>query len=478
MFIDREADLADLNDRWGLRPQLYLLWGRRRVGKSALIREFARGREAIIYQAVTGTVGDQLGLLTRRILAWRADPILEAAPLANWDQAFAYLEGIGRQRKAESTPLLIVFDEFQYLDAADDAVISRLQDFLEVVKHEDLPLFIILAGSAISFFEEKVLIGRIFGRRTAGGLLSPLGVADACRFFPDWSADDRVRAWAVLGGMPYYLEQFDAERSLGWNIRERMLRRNQVLYNEAELLLAEELRDAPQYLSVLSAVAGGATRLGEIHSRTSIQITSLPTILGRLARLHLVERNAPVGDDATKSRRGQWLLLDNYVRFWFVFIRPNLVELEAGRRDRVWAEDIAPELDRFVSAPAFERLCREWVRDQIGIHPELPAGGEVGGWWGPARIAASSGRRTEQREVDVMVRSRGAAAFVGEVKWSDRPVGVEALAQLRSAAQAVPGVSARTRLALFGRRFSDELRAIAGAEGHLLVSTAMMLDGA
>ena len=124
MFIDREADLADLNDRWGLRPQLYLLWGRRRVGKSALIREFARGREAIIYQAVTGTVGDQLGLLTRRILAWRADPILEAAPLANWDQAFAYLEGIGRQRKAESTPLLIVFDEFQYVADPPSCLIS------------------------------------------------------------------------------------------------------------------------------------------------------------------------------------------------------------------------------------------------------------------------------------------------------------------------------------------------------------------
>ena len=237
MFIDRVADLEELESRWGTKPQLYLLWGRRRVGKSALIRQFAAGHEAIIYQAVTGTITDQLSLLTRRIRAWREDPLLAAAPLANWEQAFAYLENLGLIRKASDQPLLVVLDEFQYLYASDDTVISRLQEFLEVVKHDDLPLFLIVSGSAISFFEERILVGTVFGRRTAGGLLRPLPYRDATLFFPDWSAADRVRAWAVLGGMPYYLEQFDPRRSLEWNIRERMLRRNQVLYNEADLLL-------------------------------------------------------------------------------------------------------------------------------------------------------------------------------------------------------------------------------------------------
>ena len=152
-------------------------------------------------------------------------------------------------------PLLVAFDEFQYLHDSDPTIISRFQDFLETVKHEDLPLFIVVSGSAISFFEEKILIGKVFGRRTAGGRLRPLGYRDAASFFPAWSPADRVRAWGVLGGMPYYLEQFDTGRSLAWNIRERMLRRNQVLYNEAELLLRDELRDAPTYQSVLAAVA-------------------------------------------------------------------------------------------------------------------------------------------------------------------------------------------------------------------------------
>lgn len=476
VFVNRAADLTELESRWGMRPQLYLLWGRRRVGKSALVRQFARGKDAILYQAVAGTASDQLRLLTRRIQAWRRDPVLAAAPLANWDQAFAYLESVARQRKGEGAPLLLFLDEFQYLDAADGNAISRFSDFLETVKHEDLPLFIVVAGSAIGFFEEKVLVGQIFGRRTGGGLLAPLGYADACAFFPDWSPVDRIRAWGILGGMPYYLEQFDPARPLTWNIRERMLRRNQVLYNEAELLLREELRDAPQYLSVLAAVAGGATRLSEIHDRTTIPVTSLPPILARLARLHLVERAAPVGDDPARSKRGVWTVLDNYLAFWFAFVQPNLIDLEAGRIRQVWTDDVAPRLDQFVSKPGFERLCRAYVRSAIGSDPRFPRRGEVGAWWGSLTLSTSHGRRTEQREADVVVRSGQAITLVGEAKWSERSVGTEALHQLRATAAAIPGTSARTKLALFARTsFTSELRLSAEQEQILLITANEML---
>ena len=110
MFIDRTEDLAEMESRWGMRPQLYLLWGRRRVGKSALIREFAAKRDAILYQAVSGTPADQLSLLTRRIRAWRDDPVLAAAPLANGLQAFAYLERVGLEGMAAGSPVVVVFD--------------------------------------------------------------------------------------------------------------------------------------------------------------------------------------------------------------------------------------------------------------------------------------------------------------------------------------------------------------------------------
>jgi AAA+ ATPase superfamily predicted ATPase len=475
-FIDRTDDLRDLSTRWGQGPQSYLLWGRRRVGKSALIHQFAAGKDAIIYQAIRGTVTDQLSLLTGRILAWQEDPVLQAAPLANWEQAFAYLESLAQRRRAAGDPLLLVFDELQYLADADESLLTRLQDFLDRVKQRNLPLFTILAGSSISFFEGRVAIGSLFGRRTGGGLLAPLDYLGAVQFFPQWHAADRIRAWALLGGMPYYLEQFDPNRSLTWNARERMLRRNQVLYNEAELLLAEELHDAPQYLSVLAALAGGATRLSEISGWTKIPVTSLPAILGRLGRLHLVERSRPVGEGAD-SKRGLWTLLDNYLRFWFTFIRPNQVELEAGRADAIWRTKVAPELDHFVSKPAFEMLCRAWVRTHLGFHPSLPAGGEVGGWWGASVEVTPEGRRSVQREADIAVRDpSGRIDLVGEAKWTSGPVDNDALTQLRAAARAIPGVTDETRLVLFGRgSFTDRVHAAADAEGILLLGADDLL---
>ena len=371
---------------------------------------------------------------------------------------------------------MVVFDEFHYLHDSDQTIISQLQAFLDVVKHHDLPLFIVVSGSVISFFEEKVLIGKLFGRRTAGGLLRPLSYRDAASFFPHWSPADRIRAWGVLGGMPYYLEQFDPDRSLAWNIRERTLRRNQVLYNEAELLLRDELRDAPTYQSVLAAVAAGKTRNADIASHSGVPANHLSSILGRLERLHLVERSVPFGEDPSASKRGLWSILDNYLAFWFEFVRPNLIDLDAGRADAVFADDIRPRLDGFISKPAFERACRDFVRSAMGRDPRLPSRGDVAAWWGPVTVRDGSRPRTEQREADLVVGDRGAVTLVGEVKWSDRPVDLDALAQLRTAVAAVPGTGGSTRLALFAREgFTDRLRGVAEQEGIALITAAEML---
>lgn len=468
MFIDREADLSEMERRWGPRPQFQLLWGRRRVGKSALIRRFAEGKDAIIYQAVTGTATDQLDLLTRRILAWRAEPLLEAAPLASWAQTFAYLEGLGRERKVAGEPMLLVLDEFQHLAKTDDTVISRLSDFYELVKHEELPLFIIISGSSISFFEKQVAVGGVFGRRTFGGLLSPLGYRDAGAFFPDWDPADRLRAWAILGGMPYYLEQFEPDKSLGWNIREHMLRRNQVLYNEAELLLRDELNEPAVYHSILSAIAGGATTNGEIASKSGIEAQGLSPYLQRLELLHLVGRDVPFGVDPKKSKKGLWTITDGYLAFWHAFIRPNAVDLEAGRTNEIWKMSVKPRLDEFVSKPAFERACRAFVRDRMGRVEGLPRNGAVGGWWAVESRMVDGERVHERYEADVVAGPNKRVLLAGEAKWSDA-VDRHTLGQLRRVVGRIPGASGDTRLALFSRHgFADRLRATADAEDVLL----------
>ena len=450
-FVGRAAELAALEDLWGMRRQVALLWGRRRVGKTTLIDRFAAGKPCISFQADDGTATEQLARLTDRILAFRDDPLLRAAPLANWDQALAYLLRLTREQQRASQPLLVVLDEFPRLVASAPRLPSMLQDALEDVRREDLPLFLVIAGSQIGLYERHVLHGPLYGRRTWGQQLPPLSPTEAAGFFPTWSPADRLRAWAVLGGVPYYLEQWSPDRSLAWNVTQRVLTKGAVLYDEAELLVKEELGSAAAtYLSMISAVAGGATRQSEIASKAGIPATSAPSYLDQLGRLHILEHRNPLGSSAGK-RNGIWAISDPYLRFWFSFVRANRTDLELRAADRVWRERVAPVLDEWVSQPAFEEVVRFHARTVIGDDPAFPARGEVGTWWGPIPDDRAPGsRRTRQGEVDVVAYDGRDLVLAGEAKWTSR-ADTDALDQLLRTVVHVPGHGPDTRLAIYAR---------------------------
>ncbi|MCC7106320.1 MAG: ATP-binding protein, partial [Chloroflexi bacterium] len=353
-FLDRSSELAWLNEGWGSgRAELRILYGRRRVGKSALLDEFARGKRHVTFQAVEGTTADQLRDLTEALLAAEDDPVLRAAPLANWDAALAHIA-----RMASHAPLLVILDEYQYLAASDPSLGSRLQRWWSR-EASRRPIYLVLCGSYIRFFVENVLTGPAYGRNTGSLQLKPLGHRDAALFFPEWPVEDCIRAYAMLGGVPHFLLQFDPSRTLGWNIDHNILRRGAVLYQEAELLVREELREPRLYYSILRALSAGDTRVNEIRTRVrgGNGGSDITPYLTTLQELGLVKYRAPVVGGS--RRRGIWTVADPYLRFWSRFVLPNRTRLEHGESaSAVYSELVAPELDHFVSRPAFEDLCR------------------------------------------------------------------------------------------------------------------------
>lgn len=470
-FVDRRDEMDALEELWGPKLQLVLLWGRRRVGKTRLIDEFAVGKPAITFQADDGTATEQLARLTDRVLAYRDDQALRAQPLANWDAAIATILRLAREAKSDGHPLLVVLDEFPRLVISTPRLPSLIQAAIEDVRREDLPLFLVLAGSQVSLYERHVLHGPLYGRRTWGEQLLPLGYRDAGSFFPGWSPADRLRAWALLGGIPYYLEQWEPARSLEWNITNRLLRKGGVLYDEAELMIKEELGlDASTYRSIIAAVAGGATRQSEIANRAGIDGPAAGRYLAQLGRLHILEHLQPMGAPET-GRRGIWRLADNYLRAWFEFVRANRTDLELRRAPEVFRDRVRDRLDRFVSKPAFEDAVREHVRRSIGSDPEFPARAAIGAWWGPVPDERYPGsRRTREGEIDVAGYDGKRLVLAGEAKWSREPEDGSALAQLRRVVGHVPGFDPGvTRLALYVRAgFTDAFRARARTDGVIL----------
>jgi uncharacterized protein len=465
MFVDREFELAWLEDAWHSgQAQFRILYGRRRIGKSRLLDEFARGKRYVLYQAVEGSVPDQLRDLTTAILACQDDPVLRAAPLANWEAALAYLANM-----AAAGPILVIVDEYQYAAEADPTLASHLQRWWSR-RAVELPIYLVLCGSYIRFFVRNVLTGPAYGRHTGALQLSPLGYREAGQFFPNWSPEDRIRAYAVVGGVPHYLEQFDPVRSLAWNIQHLILRRGAALYQEAELMIREELREPRLYYSILRAISEGMTQLGEITARVlpASSQSDISSYLTNLRELGFVEYLRPVVGKA--ARRGIWVVADPYLRFWFRFVLPYRSILDhTAQVEQFYRNVVQPELDHFVSKPAFEEICRSWVLSQAST-TTIEGVDRIGAWWGPVpRPTPDNPRRQSEAEIEVIAAAGDRVVLAGESKWTRRPVGFSVLNHLREVLTSVPGTDQSTRVVLFGQRFDDRLVATAAAEGYELI---------
>lgn len=386
---------------------------------------------------------------------------MRAAPLANWGQALATF-----QRLAQSGPLLVILDEYQYMAEADSSLASQLQRWWSRDVGA-LPLYLILCGSYIRFFVQNVLAGPAYGRTTGSLQLRPLGYRQAAAFFPNWSHEDHVRAYALTGGMPYYILQFDPAQSLEWNILHRILTRGAVLYQEAEVVVREELKEPRLYFSILRAIADGCTRVSDIVARIGTR-SDITSYLKNLESLDFVSYTEPLQG---KRRRGIWTIADPYLRFWFRFVLPHQGQIEYGASaERIYRELIASHFDQFVSKPTFEEICRAWVvfAGDAGVLPRI---GNVGAWWGPVpKPLPANPRNQGEGEIEVIATHGNQLVLAGEAKWRRDAVGFGVLNHLRETVAHVPGADADTQLVLFGRAFDPHLQTAASAEGVKLIT--------
>jgi hypothetical protein len=197
--------------------------------------------------------------------------------------------------------------------------------------------------------EKEVLAERspLFGRRTAQRKLEPLAPEDTLAFFPKWAMRDRVLAYAILGGMPAYLRRFDDQHTLYENILKECLRPEGYLFDEVQFLLRSELSNPATYNSLLSAIARGEEKVGDIALTVGVDSTHANKYLSTLRELSLVEREVPMTDpDPLRSRRGTYRVADRFLAFHFRHIQPHAGLIHAGRGGRVLEEFIEPDLER------------------------------------------------------------------------------------------------------------------------------------
>jgi AAA+ ATPase superfamily predicted ATPase len=453
-LIDREIEAALLREARKQPPSLVVVTGRRRIGKSYLLSTVLNGKRVVSYQA---DEQDERGHLD--LLAHEAARLLPGAPplrFADWDAA---LELFATQ--AGVAPVTVIFDEFQYLCAAQPALPSIVQRHWDRWQRDETPVTLVLSGSALSFMDGLLGHGApLYGRATQRPFLAPLDYRDAAKFVRTTDAEALLRRYAVLGGTPQY-QVWAGDRRIETVLRTAVLAKGQPLYEDPLHLLreGEGIRDPATYFSILRAISGGATQHNQIATRIGIPSSNLGPRLARLEELGYVTGWAPLSADGPEPRRTSYRIADPYFAFFFRYVFPNRSRLERGRVEEVAAEVLA-DLDN-VMGRAFEDACRTWV-GRYADEQEVGHSDELGSWWS----------RDGSVEIDVVGVRKGRYSLLGSCKWR-RTVGVDTLDALHDAQASLGGKAARARLALFARRaFSAELRARAEAEQILLVTAA------
>lgn len=449
-LIDRTQELERLREAIRHAPQLVVLRGRRRIGKSFLLVHALAKSRGVFFQADEQTEGAHLDLFAHEV----ARLLGPRMPLrfGSWEEALETLGELAREK-----PLAVVLDEFQWLVAAQPALASILQRHWDRWQREGTPLTLILSGSALRLMEGLLEPGApLYGRADYRPLLGALDYRDAAAFAPERAtAEAKLRRYAVLGGTPQY-QVWAGRGALRETIAARILSKGESLYEEPLHLLREEqeIRDPATYFAVVRAIARGRTRVGEISGATGIPTPNLTKMLARLEALGYVEARAPLSPAGPERKRSSYRLVDPFFRFWFRFVFPNRSLLERGRVKEVLAV-VERDLDTFMGL-AFEDCCREW----LGRHASAERFGaprQLGSWWS----------RDGQVEVDVAGASRGRYELLGSCKW-DRSAGTEVLEQLLGHRDELPKAAA-ARLAIFARGFKPQLRRRAAEEGVALV---------
>jgi AAA+ ATPase superfamily predicted ATPase len=405
VFFNRVDDLASLEDNWtASEARFFVMWGRRRVGKTELLTHFSADKRALYFEATEGVLADQLADLSAELARVSGNQLLAAQPVTSWDAALVAIEQfVGSERT------IMILDEFQYLAAQDAGLGSTINRWWRSTGR-NLPIVLVLAGSEVGFFEREVLGGSMYGRRTGQLQLLPFNYRDAALFHPGYSYEDRIRAYAVCGGMPYYLERFDDGTPLREHILRHALYRDGFLYEEADLLLRQELPDPRNHIAVLRAIAQGQTQNSKIANRTGLDDSQVSQTVKTLERMQLVRVDRPI-TAAERSKKTSYTIVDGFLNFYFRFVDPAKSRLRTrAEAERYVDEVVVPQLDHFVSKPAFELICQDYVRDL-----EQAAG--VGAWWG--QVPTGEGRRTESQEIDIVALDYdGTVNATGSCKWT------------------------------------------------------------
>lgn len=409
-FIGRKNELHTLNTEYNRNSSFVVIYGRRRVGKTTLIKEFLKNKTAFYYLATEELESQSMKRLANVIARTTKNTLLQKIEFTDWLDLFQLIADYKPEEKK-----VLVIDEFTYLVRTNSAFPSILQNaWDEFLK--DSNVMLILSGSLIGMMQKHALSydSPLYGRRTAQMRLTPLPFTSIYET-QNLPFEQAVEQFALTGGVPKYLEFFEDGRPLEEQLKDAVFSKNGFLYEEPNFLLKSESLTAVNYFSIIKTIADGNHKLGKIASALGQESSSLTPYLSTLSDLGFIEKRTPITEkNPEKSRKGLYFIADNFLRFWFCYVYPYKGELELDNMQIVLDEIHKDFKEKFV-AFAYEDICKDIFAKLCSNNAISFVPSRIGSYW----LNDYDG----DTEINVMsVDHQNKQVFAGECKYHTKPV--------------------------------------------------------
>ena len=458
-FIDRQDEIDFLEKEYKRDGSaLVILYGRRRVGKTALTNKFIEDKQAVYFLATEENETQNRVAFKNIVAEQTGNELLMNANVDSWDMIFK----VWTDAAVSGEKKLMIIDEFQYLGRANHAFPSVFQKIWDTIL-KDRNVMVVLCGSLVSMMESQTLAysSPLYGRRTGQIKLKQIPFRHYRVFFPDKSAKELIEYYAITGGVPKYIELFYDSSDIYAAIENNVLSKSSFLYDEPNFLLQREVSEVGSYFSIIKTIASGNQKLSKIATTLELKQTGLTKYLKTLINLDILTREVPVTEDNPEnSKRGLYKIKDNFMLFWFKFIFPNLSYIESGHAELVMKKIRTNFVDAHVSY-VYEDVCIEkmWALnagDTWDFHFD-----KVGRWW------------NNNTEIDIVALDQeGGRVIFGECKYWTNKVGVDVLRNLELKAKQVEWRREMRKdyFILFSvNGFSDELTELSKARKDLIL---------
>lgn len=416
MFIGREYELGKLNELYRSTGFRYaVIYGRRGVGKTALINEFSRDKEVIYFMGMDSSRQQNVDNLFRSVLAYVGDS-RRPRPFTDVEDGLKLIFSLARKKR-----IAFVIDGVTYAAKTFPRLFELLKRLMDE-NREESQLFLILCSSS-RIFAERHLLGRrslICGYEDISLLIPPFDFEETRKYIRKFSDVDLACIYGVTGGVVRYLEKIDGNLSVEANIKRCFLHPSGSLYGEAEYFLRQEIREPGVYNAILSAVAGGCARLSEISQEIGEETSATATYMRSLIAAGLIRKEFPCGE--SNSRRTLYRIDDELMAFWYRFIPDRINWIHQGYADGVF-RDMLPEFHIYMEE-VFEKICIQYIRRMQKAGRVKTICTEIGRWWGPHP------ETKEELYIDIMGTDGKDSALFGSCRWTEEKADSDVILEL------------------------------------------------